>query len=276
MSKLARYQNMKMDNEITSTTNDEKWMQEKNVKFSIASQDDIPELIDFIQNEFLKEEPTHRMIKTMEGNSLIDRYFRNMMVESFIKNPIRRVEFSPACTVARSTIDNSILGCRMGEIVSRENGIDESIPPIMWIKNLPSFFPLSKKLIDIINLVQLMKDLRYGKQHAFEDLIDTDRIYIATKVCVSAKARGLGLGTELVKRGYDLARRNGCGYTYVLASSIYSQRIFHKLGQCRVLHEVSYDDYKYDKKGRPFLFDPQEHKTLQVLAISHIDVDVDK
>ena len=265
-----------MDNETTSMTDDEKWKQEKNVKFSIASQNDIPELIDFIQNNFLKEEPTHRMIKTMKGNSLFDRYFRNIMVDSFIKNPIRNVEFSPACTVARSTIDNSILGCRMGEIVSREKGIDESIPPIMWIKNLPSFFPVPKKLIDIINLVQLMKDLKYGKQNAFEDLTDTDRIYIATKVCVSDKARGLGLGTELVKRGYDIARINGCGYTYVLASSIYSQRIFHKLGQCRVLHELSYDDYKYDKKGRPFLLDPQEHNLLQVLAISHIDDDVDK
>ena len=73
----------------------------------------------------------------------------------------------------------------------------------------------------------------------------------------------------LIKRGYEIAKKAGCGYTYILASSIYSQKIFHKLGNCKVLHEVEYEDYKYDKRGRPFLVDPREHKVIQVLAINH-------
>ena len=34
--------------------------------------------------------------------------------------------------------------------------------------------------------------------------------------------------------------------------------------------QVRYDDYKYDKKGRPFLIDPREHQVIQVLAINRL------
>ena len=250
---------------------DEKWANEKNIKFFTASETDIPELIQFIHENFLPEEPTNRNLKTVEGNGWIDRYLRNIMINTFIKNPILKAEDVPGCTIARTTTDNKIVGCRMGEVVSRENGNDENIPPIMWIRNFPRCVPIPKKLIDSVNLLHLMKDLNYGKENAFIELRDADKIYFATKVCVSPRARGCGLGSELVKRGYDIARRSGCGYTYVLASSLYSQHIFHKLGNCEVLHEARYEDYLYDKKGRPFLVDPQEHKVLQVLAIRHLN-----
>ena len=114
-----------------------------------------------------------------------------------------------------------------------------------------------------------MVDLNYGKPQAFEELKDADQIYFAANVCVSDKARGCGLGTELVKRGYDIAKKTGCGYTYIFATSMYSQKIFHKLGNLQVLHEVKYEDYKYDKKARPFLIDPREHEVMQILAIRH-------
>jgi N-acetylglutamate synthase-like GNAT family acetyltransferase len=250
---------------------DEKWIIEKKIRFSTASESDIPEIIQFIHKYFLPDEPINRNINTAEGEGWLDCYIRNIVDDTFIKNPILNIEIAPACTIARSTVDNSMLGCRLGEIVSRQNGKDDSIPPILWIQHLPSFFPIPKKLVDTVNAVQLMRDISYSKTHAFKELTDCDKIYFATKVCVSPKARGCGLGSELVKRGYHIAKQTGCGYTYVFASSLYSQRIFHKLGNCKVLHEAQYEDYKYDRKGRPFLIDPQEHKLLQVLAICHLN-----
>ena len=250
---------------------DNYWKTEKNIIFCTASENDIPELVTFIHENFLPHEPTNRMIKTVNGNTWLDKYLRDYLILTFIKNPIINFDTTPGCMVARSTIDNSILGCRMGEIVIRGNERDDKIPPIMWIRNLPSCLPIPKKLIDTLNLVQLMRDLRYGKQYAFEELVDTNMIYIALKVCVSPKARGLGLGSELIRRGYEMAKSTGCGYTYVLASSLYSQMIFHRLGNCQVLQEAKYEEYKYDKKGRPFLDDAQEHIVLQVLAIRHLD-----
>ena len=206
----------------------------------------------------------------MEGNGWIDTFLRKIVDKILISEPVMNVEIAPASIVARSTADNSIVGCRLGEIASRKNVRDVALPPVMWIGNLPAFLSIPKKLTDMSNLIQFTIDLNYGKLQAFEELKDTDQIYFAANVCVSDKARGCGLGTELVKRGYDIAKKTGCGYTYIIASSLYSQKIFHKLGNLKVLHEVKYDDYKYDKKGRPFLIDPREHEVTQVLAISHL------
>lgn len=249
---------------------DNRWESQKKIRFSIATEKDVNDIIQFLHQNFLPDEPVNRNIRTMDGNGWLDCYLRNTVDKVLAIQPIMDVEITPACIIARSTSDNSIVGCRIGEIISRENVKDESLPPIMWIGSLPSFLPIPKKLIDMTNLIQHFIDLSYSKCNAFSELKDTDRIYFAANVCVSDKARGCGLGTELVKRGYDIAKKAGCGYTYILASSIYSQKIFHKLGNCDVLHEVKYEDYKYDKKGRPFLIDPREHKVIQVLAIKHL------
>ena len=248
---------------------DDKWISEKGIKFSMATENDVDDVIKFLQENFYPDEPVNRNVKTMEGDGWLDRYLRNIMDKMMVIQPITNIEITPASIIARSTVDNSIVGTRIGEIVSRNNAKDEPIPPIMWIGNLPSFVPIPEKLTHLINLVQHIDDLNYGKTAAFQELKDADKIYFAANVCVSDKARGCGLGTELVKRGYEIAKKAGCLYTYVLASSMYSQKIFHKLGNCNVLHEVKYEDYKYDKKGRPFLSDPQEHKVIQVLAINH-------
>ena len=248
---------------------DDQWIKEKKLKFSMATEKDVQDVIKFLHENFYPDEPVQRNIKVMEGSGWLDTYLRDLCDNAMATQPITKVEITPACIVARSTEDDYIVGVRMGEIVSRKNVKDEPLPPIMWIGNLPSFIPIPKKLIDMTNVIQHFNDLKYSKCNAFEDLKDTDMIYFAANVCVSSKARGLGLGTELIKRGYEIAKNAGCGYTYILASSIYSQKIFHKLGNCKVLHEVKYEDYKYDKRGRPFLVDPREHKVIQVLAITH-------
>ena len=253
--------------------NDDEWISEKKIKFSFAEEKDVKDVIQFLHENFCPDEPVLRNIKAMEGDGWLDNYLRDLIDKNLAIQPITRVEITPACIVARSTVDDSIVGCRMGEIMSRKNVKDEPFPPIMWMGNLPSFIPVPKKLIHLINLLQHFIDIRYSKSIAFEELKDTDMIYFANCVCVSSKARGLGLGTELVKRGYDIAKKAGCGYTYISASSKYSQKIFHNLGDCNVLHEQKYEDLKYDKRGRPFLIDPREHEVIQILAISHLKRD---
>jgi len=248
---------------------DDKWISEKKIKFSMATENDVNDVVEFLHKNFFPDEPIFRNIKAMEGNGWLDYYVQDIVDKMMAIKPITEVEITPSCIVARSTVDNSIVGCRMGEIVSRKNAKDDPLPPIMWIGSLPAFLPIPKKLIDVTNLIQQNIDLNYGKCNAFQELKDADKIYFAANVCVSDKARGFGLGTELVKRGYDIAKKSGCAYTYIIATSMYSQKIFHSLGKCDVLHEVKYEDYKYDKKGRPFLIDPREHSVIQVLAIRH-------
>ena len=248
---------------------DEKWPSKKKIRYDMAEEKDVLDVIKFLHENFFPDEPVNRNIKVMEGSGWLDNYLRGICNNARAIQPITKVEITPACILARSTEDGSIIGCRMGEIVTRKNVKNDPRLPIMWIGNLPSFIPIPKKLIDMTNVLQFFIDLRYSKCKAFDELKDADMIYFAANVCVCRKARGLGLGTELVKRGYELAKTVDCAYTYILTSSIYSQKIFHNLGNCQVLHELEYEDYKYDKRGRPFLIDPREHKVIQVLAIRH-------
>ena len=168
--------------------NQDKWITEKHIKFSIASEDDITELIQFLHENFFPDEPTTRNLKTMEGNGWIDNFLRKFVDKVLITEPILNVKIAPASIVARSTVDNSIVGCRIGEIMSRENVKDMALPPILWIGSLPAFLPIPKKLIDFSNMIQLFYDLNYGKPQAFEELKYTDQIYFAANVCVSNKA----------------------------------------------------------------------------------------
>ena len=247
-----------------------KWETEKHVRFTMAAMQDIQELKLFLHQHMFTDAPVARNIKVMEGNGWIDKYLRSLFEGELLMEPISRVTVAPASIIARSTEgNNDIIGCRIGAIYDRENFEDSDLPNVLWIGNLPACLPIPKKIIAMLNVMQHLVDLNYSKSQAFAELKDAKRIYFCATVCVSDKARGMGLGTELVKRGYDIAVRTGCDYTYSLASSIYSQKIFHKLGNVTILHERSYEDYKYDKKGRPFLIDPREHKVIQVLAITH-------
>ena len=247
-----------------------KWISEGKYKFYIASERDIPDLVAFVQNNFLDYEPIMRNIGIMEGTSILDRYLRIEMCKRLVTDLIIHAGGTPSCVVARSTVDDSILGCRMGKVVSRKEARNKSEPHLSCVGNLLSYLPIPLKSNHMLNMKRLYKDLKYGQAYAFKELKDANKIYFASNVCVSAKSRGLGLGSELVRRGYTIAKQYGCDYTYILASSMYSQHKFHKLGNCQILHQVRYKDYRFDKHGRPFLINTNEHKVIQVVAIRHL------
>ena len=71
-------------------------------------------------------------------------------------------------------------------------------------------------------------------------------------------------GRELVIRSMDLAKEKGCGFAYLLATGIYSQKIFSEL-QYEILAEVEYKDF-VDKKGQVVVDLTEEHLSAQLLA----------
>ena len=255
---------------MEGTVTDNMWETEKHIRFTMASTKDIEELKLFFHQSYFPDEAVQRSIKTMQGSGWIDNCLRSRCERKFIIDPISKVTVTPASIIARSTRgNNAILGCRIGAIWNRADCEETDVPYLLWVANLPTYLPITKKLIDMSNMAQLLLDLHYGKRQAFDELKAAKRMYFAASLCISDNARGMGLGTGLVRRGYDIAVKACCDYTYVLATSLYSQRIFHKLGNVTILNEVSYEDYKYDRKGRPFLGDPREHKVIQLLAIQH-------
>ena len=64
---------------------DNYWKTEKNIIFCTASENDFSELVTFIHENFLPHEPTNRMIKTVNGNTWLDKYLRDYLILTFSK-----------------------------------------------------------------------------------------------------------------------------------------------------------------------------------------------
>ena len=115
---------------------------------------------------------------------------------------------------------------RTGEIFDKDNIND---PDFRWMANLPSWL-VPKKVITLGYLMKFLDLVHYGKNFCIKEVQSATKIYLGQSVSVLPDGRGKGLGKELMTRSMDLAKNNGCTHMYILASSIYSQAIFRKLG----------------------------------------------
>ena len=112
--------------------------------------------------------------------------------------------YSPGCIIARNSMTGKLIGCRMGKIVSRKDKIkDERFD---WVAKLPTCFNVPHYLTFFSNTGPLFEKLRYGHDYMFKDLEDANMIYLAILLSVGREARGKGLGTELMRRGYEIAK----------------------------------------------------------------------
>ena len=123
---------------------------------------------------------------------------------------------------------------------------------------------MPQKLMILSKLDEFFDIIRYGKNYAIEDFPHHTKFYHGHSVTVSPKARGLGLGKELIQQTMALGRDKGCTLVYVLATSIYSQRIFSYF-KFDIVNEFEYDEFK-NENGEIFFKDMREHKTAQIVA----------
>ena len=83
-------------------------------------------------------------------------------------------------------------------------------------------------------------------------------------LCVGSQVRGLGLGAELTRLTIEAARDQGCQFFFVLATSVYSQRIYSNHFACETMLKIMYDEYK-DKYGNPVVDEPGEHTHAETM-----------
>ena len=98
-----------------------------------------------------------------------------------------------------------MVGVRTGKIISRTEKVKKD-PRFDWIAKLPKFLNLPHVLVYSASLGPVMNKTRYGHQYMFQDLEDANMIYLCMVLSVGVEARGKGLGTELIKRGYQTAK----------------------------------------------------------------------
>lgn len=255
-------------NETTLNNETDIWADDRNMTFSCATQRDFGELRKFLSANFFTAEPLSKCGNLLHGYAPIDLYGWYLSNSQLIGKPLSKNETGVKCSlIARDKTSNVIVGCKIGAIYSKDEIGEHDLLP-KWMRSLPSFM-IPYKLTFGFNLESLQKDLHYSHQEAFDDLRDATSIYMSEVLCVAEEARGKGLGYELTKRACRIALDAGCKYTYLFATSMYSQRIFHKFNGCKVLHEVKYKDYEYDNNGRPFLLDHGVHQVIQVISLDN-------
>ena len=129
--------------------------------------------------------------------------------------------------------------------------------------SVPEYF-IPKNFHALAMIEKFLDSMGYGKKSAFLDFPNATKIYSGQSVCVSPKARGLGLGKELIRCTNILAKDKGCSHVYILATSLYSQKIFQSL-KFQVHSERDYDTYK-NKDGSNFFKDMGVHKSAQLVV----------
>jgi len=224
--------------------------EEQGIKFSIIPEEKYEEAKAFLYKNFFPDEPCCRSLGVaLDGspNYLVDSFF----VYDSLKDK--------SCIMATNK-DGNIIGIRFGKVVHASDStwywyaLKKLFYWIEWIT--PSSY-------QYINKMMFFNDkVNYDVYQMFTELGDV--IYEGRCVCVSSENRVKGLGTELIRQSMQVARERGCKAMYLMATGMYSQRIFQKL-DFRILNEYNYEDLKYDN-GEIIIWDSREHTKGQIVC----------
>ena len=134
-----------------------------------------------------------------------------------------------------------------------------------YYKRFVSLFSwlLPQKLKTGYDALLFLEHAKYGQDTAFEDVPNAKKFYNGLNLTVGSKARGLGLGKELIERTNAIAKEKGCSHVYIVATSKYSQAIFKKLN-FQVLHETDYIGFK-GRNGEDLFKNMKDHKSSQIV-----------
>ena len=126
-----------------------------------------------------------------------------------------------------------------------------------WMASMPSWcFP--NQLIKLGMLLIFFDEIPYGNNRPFQEIEDLSKFYHGKSLTVSSKARGMGLGTELIKQTNKNALDKGCSHVYIAATSVYSQ------GYLYVFCWALYCDLSFDSPSLHFTFHHMANSNFQV------------
>ena len=256
---------------MDKSVEEQRWEDERNIVIVSPTLQDLEELNEFSKKNYYPDEPMTFGSKILERGSFFARQMEKLMFEEFMVKPIKSNLKVPSCLVARDKTSGKIVAMRIGDIKRRSPEVMREIekePNFRFLGNLPKFIPIPRELVIAGNLQWVMDQISYSRKEAFDRFENDEAIYFAVTITVGREARGKGIGKELISRTMRMAEKAGCGHTFVLATSVYSQGIFKNLGY-DILCEKSYEEFKVDRKGRPLLVNMRQHKTVQTLAYDH-------
>lgn len=245
---------------------EKEWEEKINLEIMVPTEKDETDISEFAQKNFYPDEPLISSSGIFSDSSYFGKSLTDYTHDEMILDPLKRNAKTPSCLIARDKSSGNLLAIRMGVVKQRDEVQgDLNLRPF---GNMSSCMPIPRSFWMAGNMQRMMDDISYSHKKAFEMFKQDQAIYFASNVTVAREARGKGIGKELIKRAMKLAVKAGCGHSYILATSIYSQKIFKDLG-FTVIGSSKYENYLEDLRGRPLLQDTKEHKEMQTVVYDH-------
>jgi len=222
--------------------------EKQGIQFKIIEPDMFEEVLDFMWEHFMPDEPIGRSLGITRNWVVDEAYFGEALKDG-----------SSIVALGR---EGNIIGARIGMRKWRSSWVSwllDRVPFNMpdWMMKIMPLPENTKKNLPI--MIKLFTLLDYNVWRMFS-VLGCDLIYEDKAVC-SARTSGVrGLGTELCRRTEMLAKDLGCTHTYAAVTGKYSRRIFEKL-EHTILTEVAYDTFK-DEDGELYLKDTREHLSV--------------
>ena len=210
-----------------------------------------PELVeaayDFMWENFFPDEPVLRSLE-------------------FKRGALATAKIKPILANGKSIVavnsDGDIRGVRAGEVINCDDRLARFLETSWFMKNVYyAYFSMSNAMNNPTTFIKWKDDLGYNVYN-FMDKTRAKSVYKGLCVCTDKKTRNAGLGTKLIEKSTEMAKKAGCEYVYVLATGNYSNKIFDKLG-FSVESELVYSEF-VDEQGELLLRDTREHTKSQV------------
>merc|ERR1719211_590390 len=106
--------NKDSEDQKASNECDEYWEKEKQIKFSIATEDDVKEMQYMFKNDFLPDEPVlgncGHNFKEGNNNGWFHRKMEKEWDKELIGDPVTKYDHAQSCIIARSTVTGNLIG----------------------------------------------------------------------------------------------------------------------------------------------------------------------
>merc|ERR1740129_2639200 len=226
---------------------------ELGIKFVIIPTSRYHDIVKFCYENFYPDEPISRSTGLCQPGGPENK----MMDKFYVKDALKH-----GVSMMATDKDDKIVAIRIGKVIRRTdtqqpfNKDDALLKVTSWVKRF-----LPKEYSQFFLLQKLFDRMGYDVIKALDQL-KCDVLYEDSLLATSKTCRLKGLGTELVRRSFEIAEGAGCEYIYTIATGEYSAKIFSKLG-FTLDHEHLYNQLK-DKSGNKILKDTREHTKARI------------
>jgi len=207
----------------------------ENITIREARPDEFETIITFLNDHFVPNEPTCSSMKLLEVPGYRMPYFDEWCRLRMTKKD--------SINVIAVNSKGEILGASFGYI---DYGDDYSLEPAQSHRcsKLPEGFGKVLNFLEWLEVKGVEQDQRRASPMLPEE--KTPKLDI-TIISTPSKKRIPGLGTSIAKKMVEIGDERGVAYQSVLTTSLYSAKIFKKLG-FKTVSECNYSDYKIDGK----------------------------